>query len=178
LVASLEQSSEHPLASAIVKGAQEKGITLSTVQNFSSTTGKGVQGTVGGHNVALGNAAMLTSLGMNADSLVQAADQLRAKGQTAMFAAIDGKPAAIISVADPIKATTPEALKQLKAEGLHIVMLTGDSKATAKAIAEQLGIDDYEAEVLPERKSELVRQLQEKGRKVAMAGDGVNDAPA
>jgi len=178
LVASLEQSSEHPLASAIVKGAQEKGITLSTVQNFSSTTGKGVQGMVDGHNVTLGNAAMLTSLGMNADSLVQAADQLRAKGQTAMFAAIDGKPAAIISVADPIKATTPEALKQLKAEGLHIVMLTGDSKATAKAIAEQLGIDDYEAEVLPERKSELVRQLQAKGRKVAMAGDGVNDAPA
>ncbi|NBX03762.1 MAG: copper-translocating P-type ATPase [Alphaproteobacteria bacterium] len=178
LVASLEQSSEHPLAAAIVKGAQDKGITLSAVQNFSSTTGKGVQGTVDGHNVALGNAAMLTSLGMNADSLVQAADQLRAKGQTAMFAAIDGKPAAIISVADPIKATTPEALKQLKAEGLHIVMLTGDSKATAKAIAEQLGIDDYEAEVLPERKSELVRQLQQKGRKVAMAGDGVNDAPA
>lgn len=178
LVASLEQSSEHPLASAIVKGAQEKGITLSTVQNFSSTTGKGVQGMVDGHNVALGNAAMLTSLGMNADSLVQAADQLRAKGQTAMFAAIDGKPAAIISVADPIKTTTPEALKQLKAEGLHIVMLTGDSKATAKAIAEQLGIEDYEAEVLPERKSELVRQLQEKGSKVAMAGDGVNDAPA
>jgi Cu+-exporting ATPase len=178
LVASLEQSSEHPLAAAIVKGAQDKGITLSTVQNFSSTTGKGVQGTVDGHTVALGNAAMFTSLGMNADSLVQAADQLRAKGQTAMFAAIDGKPAAIISVADPIKATTPEALKQLKAEGLHIVMLTGDSKATAKAIAEQLGIEDYEAEVLPERKSELVRQLQEKGRKVAMAGDGVNDAPA
>jgi Cu+-exporting ATPase len=178
LVASLEQSSEHPLASAIVKGAQEKGITLSTVQNFSSTTGKGVQGTVDGHNVALGNAAMLASLGMNADSLVQAADQLRAKGQTAMFAAIDGKPAAIISVADPIKATTPEALKQLKAEGLHIVMLTGDSKATAEAIAKQLGIDELEAEVLPERKSELVRQLQEKGRKVAMAGDGVNDAPA
>lgn len=178
LVASLEQSSEHPLASAIVKGAQAKGITLSTVQNFSSTTGKGVQGIVDGHNVALGNAAMLTSLGMNADSLVQAADQLRAKGQTAMFAAIDGKPAAIISVADPIKATTPEALKQLKAEGLHIVMLTGDSKATAKAIAQQLGIDDYEAEVLPERKSDLVRQLQAKNRKVAMAGDGVNDAPA
>lgn len=178
LIASLEQSSEHPLASAIVKGAQEKGITLSTVQNFSSTTGKGVQGIVDGHNVTLGNAAMLTSLGMNADSLVQAADQLRAKGQTAMFAAIDGKPAAIISVADPIKATTPEALKQLKAEGLHIVMLTGDSKATAKAIAQQLGIDDYEAEVLPERKSDLVRQLQAKNRKVAMAGDGVNDAPA
>jgi len=137
LVASLEQSSEHPLASAIVKGAQEKGITLSTVQNFSSTTGKGVQGMVDGHNVALGNAAMLTSLGMNADSLVQAADQLRAKGQTAMFAAIDGKPAAIISVADPIKDTTPEALKQLKAQGLHTVMLTADSKATAKPTAEQ-----------------------------------------
>jgi P-type Cu+ transporter len=178
LVASLEQSSEHPLASAIVKGAQEKGIALSTVENFLSTTGKGVQGIVDGHTIALGNTAMLASLGINADSLVQAANQLRAKGQTAMFAAIDGKPAAIISVADPIKATTPEALRQLKAEGLHIVMLTGDSKATAKAIADQLGIDDYEAEVLPERKSELVRQLQEKGRKIAMAGDGVNDAPA
>lgn len=178
LVASLEQSSEHPLASAIVKGAQAKGITLSTVQNFSSTTGKGVQGIVDGHNVALGNAAMFTSLGIDSSPLTPAAEQLRAKGQTAMFAAIDGKPAAIISVADPIKATTPEALKQLKAEGLRIVMLTGDSKATAKAIAEQLGIDDYEAEVLPERKSELVRQLQDQGRKVAMAGDGVNDAPA
>lgn len=178
LVASLEQSSEHPLASAIVKGAQEKGIMLSTVEGFLSITGKGVKGTIDGHTVALGNAALLSTLGIDSAPLAAIAEPLRAKGQTAMFASIDGKAAAVISVADPIKATTPEALKQLKAEGLHIVMLTGDSKATAKAIAEQLGIDDYEAEVLPERKSELVRQLQEKGRKVAMAGDGVNDAPA
>ena len=178
LVASLEKSSEHPLAAAIVNGAQEKGMVLVAVQNFSSTTGKGVQGTVDGHDVALGNAAMLTALGINSDSLIQAADSLRAKGQTAMFAAIDGKPAAIISVADPIKATTVDALRQLKADGLKIVMLTGDSKATAKAIAQQLGIDDYEGEVLPERKSERVRELQAQGRTIAMAGDGVNDAPA
>lgn len=178
LVASLEKSSEHPLAAAIVNGAQEKGMVLVAVQNFSSTTGKGVQGTVDGHDVALGNAAMLAALGINSDSLIQAADSLRAKGQTAMFAAIDGKPAAIISVADPIKATTVDALRQLKADGLKIVMLTGDSKATAKAIAQQLGIDDYEGEVLPERKSERVRELQAQGRTIAMAGDGVNDAPA
>jgi P-type Cu+ transporter len=178
LVGSLEKSSEHPLASAIVKGAEERGITLSTVNDFSSITGKGVKGTVDGKTIALGNKALLTSLGIDFTPLTAPAEQLRAKGQTAMFAAIDGKPAAVISVADPIKATTPEALKQLKAEGLRIVMLTGDSNATAKAIAEQLGIDDYEAEVLPERKSEVVRQLQAQGRKVAMAGDGVNDAPA
>lgn len=178
LVGSLEKSSEHPLASAIVKGAEERGITLSTVNDFSSITGKGVKGTVDGKTIALGNKALLTSLGIDFTPLTAPAEQLRAKGQTAMFAAIDGKPAAVISVADPIKATTPEALKQLKVEGLRIVMLTGDSNATAKAIAEQLGIDDYEAEVLPERKSEVVRQLQAQGRKVAMAGDGVNDAPA
>ena len=178
LVASLEKGSEHPLASAIVKGAEERGITPAAVQDFTSITGKGVKGTIDGHSVALGNKALLLSLGIDSTPLSAKAEKLRAKGQTAMFAAIDGKPAAVISVADPIKASTPEALKQLKSEGLHIVMLTGDSKATAKAIAKQLGIDDYEAEVLPERKSEVVRQLQEQGRKVAMAGDGVNDAPA
>ena len=178
LVASLEQSSEHPLASAIVKGAQERGVTLSTVQDFASITGKGVTGTIEGHSVALGNKTLLLSLGIDFTPLSTSAEQLRGKGQTAMFAAIDGKAAAVISVADPIKATTPEALKQLKAEGLRIVMLTGDSKGTAQAIASQLGIDDFEADVLPERKSEVVRDLQAKGRKVAMAGDGVNDAPA
>ncbi len=178
LVASLERSSEHPLASAIVKGAEERGITLSAVQDFASITGKGVKGTIDGHSVALGNAALFSTLGIDSAPLTVTAEQLRSKGQTAMFAAIDGKAAAVISVADPIKATTPEALKALKAEGLHIVMLTGDSKATAQAIATQLGIDDFEAEVLPERKSEVVRQLQMQGRKVAMAGDGVNDAPA
>ncbi len=178
MVASLEKSSEHPLASAIVKGAEECGIVLSSIQDFASITGKGVKGTIEGHVVALGNAAMFSALGIDSAPLTATAEQLRSKGQTAMFAAIDGKAAAVISVADPIKATTPEALKQLKAEGLHIIMLTGDSKVTAQAIASQLGIDDIEAEVLPERKSEVVRQLQAKGRKVAMAGDGVNDAPA
>ena len=178
LVASLEKSSEHPLASAIVKGAQANGVTLSPTSDFASITGKGISGKIDGHTVALGNAALLSTLGIDSASLVAIAEPLRAKGQTAMFAAIDGKAAAVISVADPIKATTAEALKQLKAEGLHIIMLTGDSKATAEAIAKQLGIDDFEAEVLPERKSEVIQQLQEKGRKVAMAGDGVNDAPA
>ena len=178
LVASLEKGSEHPLASAIVKGAEERGITLAAVQDFTSITGKGVKGTIDSHSVALGNKALLLSLGIDFTPLSTSAEQLRAKGQTAMFAAIDGKPAAVISVADPIKPTTPEALKQLKAEGLRIVMLTGDSKATAEAIAKQLGIDELEAEVLPERKSEVVRHLQAQGRKVAMAGDGVNDAPA
>ena len=178
LVASLEQSSEHPLASAIVKGAEERGLKLIQVQDFASITGKGVTGTIEGHSVALGNKALLLSLGIDFTPLSTSAEQLRGKGQTAMFATIDGKPAAVISVADPIKVTTPEALKQLKAEGLRIVMLTGDSKGTAQAIASQLGIDDFEADVLPERKSEVVRDLQAKGRKVAMAGDGVNDAPA
>lgn len=178
LVATLEKSSEHPLATAIVKGAEERGINLSGVQDFSSITGKGVKGTIDGHVVALGNAALLSALGIDSSPLISIAEPLRNKGQTAMFAAIDGKPAAVISVADPIKATTAEALKALKAEGLRIVMLTGDSKATAQAVARQLGIDEIEAEVLPERKSEVVRQLQAQGRKVAMAGDGVNDAPA
>lgn len=178
LIASLERSSEHPLASAIVKGAEERSLTLTSVQNFASITGKGVKGTVDGHVVVLGNMALLSSLGIDPASLVASAEQLRSKGQTAMFAAIDGKPAAVISVADPIKATTPDALKQLKAEGLRIVMLTGDSKATAEAVAKQLAIDEIEAEVSPDRKHEVVRQLQQQGRKVAMAGDGVNDAPA
>lgn len=178
LVASLEKSSEHPLASAIVKGAEERGITLSSVQDFASITGMGVKGTIEGHAVALGNAALFSKLGIDSEALTATAEQLRSKGQTAMFAAIDGKPAAVISVADPIKETTIEALKQLKAEGLHIIMLTGDSKATAQAVASQLGIEDFEAEVLPVRKSEVVQELQAKGRKVAMAGDGVNDAPA
>ncbi|HCM83943.1 MAG TPA: heavy metal translocating P-type ATPase [Rhodospirillaceae bacterium] len=178
LIASLEKASEHPLAAAIVKGAQEKNITLSTVIDFASVTGKGVMGTIDGRKVALGNAALLTSFGIDSAPLTESANQLRSKGQTAMFAAIDGKAAGIISVADPIKATTADALRQLKAEGLHIVMLTGDSKATAMAVAQQLEIEDVQAEVLPDHKSEVVRQLQAQGRKVAMAGDGVNDAPA
>ncbi len=178
LVASLEQNSEHPLASAIVKGAKEQGLELASVQDFSSITGKGVQGKIDGFTVALGNAALFAELNIDIAPLTEKANKLRSLGQTVMFAAINGKAAAIIAVADPIKATTAEALRELKAEGLRIVMLTGDSKATAQAVASQLGIDEFEAEVLPERKSEIVRNLQAQGRKVAMAGDGVNDAPA
>ncbi len=178
LVASLEKGSEHPLASAIVKGAEENGLTLMPVSDFKSITGKGVKGVVDGRNVALGNKAMLDFLEVDPKDLSQKAEQFRAKGQTAMFAAIDGKAAAVLTVADPIKATTPDAIKQLKAAGLRIVMLTGDSKATAYAIAKLLEIDELEAEVLPGRKNEVVRQLQQQGRRVAMAGDGINDAPA
>lgn len=178
LSASLEKSSEHPLASAIVKGAQEHGIALLDVQGFASITGKGVKGRIAGRAVALGNQALFSTLNVDATPLIAPAEELRRKGQTAMFVTVDGKAAGIISVADPIKATTPEALKALKAEGLSIVMLTGDSRATAQAVASQLGIENVEAEVLPERKREVVRQLQTQGRKVAMAGDGVNDAPA
>ena len=178
LVASLEKGSEHPLANAIVKGAEGQGIVLSATSEFTSVTGKGVKGTIEGHTVALGNAALLAFLNIDSTPLSEAAEGLRSKGQTAMFAAIDGKLAGVISVADPIKATTPEALRLLKEDGLRIVMLTGDSKATAQAVAKQLGLEEFEAEVLPERKSEIIQQLQSQGRKVAMAGDGVNDAPA
>ncbi|MBL0319295.1 MAG: copper-translocating P-type ATPase [Alphaproteobacteria bacterium] len=177
-IASLERNSEHPLASAIVTAVEAQGITLVSVVNFLSMTGKGVQGIIDGHTIALGNAALLSSLNIDLSPLTEQADQLRLKGQTTMFVAVDGVPAAMIGVADPIKATTAEALRQLKALGLHIVMLTGDNVITAQAIASQLAIDEIEADVLPERKSEIIRQLQEKGRKVAMAGDGVNDAPA
>lgn len=178
LAASLETGSEHPLASAILEEAKSRGLTPAAAKDFTSITGKGLRGYVEGHTVALGNTALFSSLAIDASPLAADADRLRAQGHTAIFIAIDDKPAAVISVADPIKATTPQALEQLKAEGLRIVMLTGDSKATAQAIATQLGIEELEAEVLPERKSEVVRQLQAQGRKVAMAGDGVNDAPA
>jgi Cu+-exporting ATPase len=178
LVASLEKSSEHPLAAAIVKGAEERGLELTSVQDFRSITGKGVQGVIDGHDVVLGNTAMLKTAGIDPAPLTEAATSLRQQGHTAMFAALNGKLAAVISVADPIKSTTPEVLRELKAEGLKIVMLTGDSEATAKAIASQLGIEELEAEVLPERKGEVVRSLQAQGRIIAMAGDGVNDAPA
>jgi Cu+-exporting ATPase len=178
LVGSLEKSSEHPLAAAIVRGAEARALLLTAAQDFRSMPGKGIQGVIDGHQVLVGNAAMLESAGIDPAPLTEAATRLRQQGHTAMFAAVDRKPAAVISVADPIKSTTPEALRQLKAEGLRIVMLTGDSAATARAIANQLGIAELEAEVLPERKSEVVRALQAQGRIIAMAGDGVNDAPA
>ncbi|MGH6689997.1 MAG: copper-transporting P-type ATPase [Gammaproteobacteria bacterium] len=178
LAASLERASEHPLAAAIVGGAMERGIALADVQDFRSITGKGVTGRVDGHAGALGNARLLADLGIDADTLMARADVLRTDGQTVMFVVIDGRPAGLIGVADPIKPSTPEALRQLRAAGLRIVMLTGDSRTTALAVAARLGIDAVEAEVLPEQKIAVVKRLQAEGHRVAMAGDGVNDAPA
>jgi Cu+-exporting ATPase len=176
--ASLERGSEHPLAAAIVQGAVERGLTLSPVTDFRSLTGKGVAGRVDGRDVALGNAAMMRELGIPAEALARQAEALRRTGQTVMLVAIDGKAAGLLGVADPIKPSTPEALQLLRNEGLRILMLTGDSRATAAVVARELGITEVEAEVLPEQKSAVVRRLMAKGRIVAMAGDGVNDAPA
>lgn len=178
LVASLEQGSEHPLAAAIVKGAKERGIELSKADAFDSVTGKGVKGRVGGHDVALGNRALMEALGLDAAQLSERADQLRADGQTVMFVALDGTPVGLVGVADPIKQSTDEAIRTLHAEGIRIVMMTGDSKTTAQAVAEKLRIDEVIAEVLPDQKAEMVQKLQAEGRIVAMAGDGINDAPA
>lgn len=176
--ASLERGSEHPLAEAIVRGGEEKSIVFSKPQEFKSITGKGVIGLVNGKQVALGNMALFESLGINATALKTQADAYRAQGHTAMFVGVDGKAGGILTVADPIKASTVEAIKQLRADGLQIVMLTGDNKATALAVAKKVGIEEVEADVLPDQKNAVVRALQEKGRKVAMVGDGINDAPA
>lgn len=178
LGASLERASEHPLAEAIVRGAQEKGIVLAQVKDFHSLTGKGVTGDVDGHKVALGNLKLLESIGVDVGDLPQQADHLRAEGQTVMFLSIDGKAVGLLGVADPIKASTPEAIRDLHAEGIKVVMLTGDGRRTAEAVANKLSIDQVQAEVLPEQKAEAVKQLQAAGRVVAMAGDGINDAPA
>jgi Cu+-exporting ATPase len=178
LAASLERGSEHPLAAAVVKGAEQRGAVLTAVQGFRSVTGKGVTGQVAGSEVALGNRALLESLGVDAGPLSARAEVLRREGQTVMFVAVDGKPAGLLGVADPIKASTPEALAALHREGVRVVMLTGDSRTTAEAVARTLGIDEVVAEVLPEGKGDVVKRLQAEGRVVAMAGDGVNDAPA
>jgi len=178
IAASLERASEHPLAEAIVKGAEEKGIDLVKANDFQSVTGKGVTGQVDGHTVAAGNVKLLESLGISVGGLSQQADKQRAEGQTVMLIAIDGKAAGLIGVADPIKDSTAEAIRDLHAEGIRIVMITGDSHVTAEAVAGKLGIDQVHAEVLPEQKAELIKQLQAEGRIVAMAGDGINDAPA
>jgi len=178
LAASLERASEHPLAEAIVQGAEKRGVELTQAGNFQSATGKGVTGTVDGHKVALGNLKLLESLGIDPGDLPQQADHQRGEGQTVMLLAVDGKAAGLIGVADPIKATTPEAIRDLHAEGIRVVMLTGDSRKTAEAVAVKLNIDQVQAEVLPEQKAEVVKQLQAEGRIVAMAGDGINDAPA
>ena len=176
--ASLERSSEHPLAAAIVASAKERGVETKEVSDFRSATGKGVIGKIGQHQVAVGNAKLLNELGVDAAGLEARADELRGGGATAMFVAVDNRPGGIIAVADPIKTTTPAALDNLKADGIRIVMLTGDNRTTAQAVAAKLGISDVEAEVLPEQKHAIVRRLRSEGRAVAMAGDGVNDAPA
>ncbi|HMP07488.1 MAG TPA: copper-translocating P-type ATPase [Lacipirellulaceae bacterium] len=178
LTASLEQASEHPLAAAIVRGARERQIELVEPDGFQSVTGKGVQGKVAGQTVMVGNQRMLDDARGLDRGMLNRAEVLRREGQTVMLVAIDGHVAGMIGVADPIKASTPEAIRALRKEGLEIVMVTGDSRTTAKAVAAQLGIDRVEAEVLPERKVEVVKRLQADGRIVAMAGDGVNDAPA
>jgi len=178
LVASLEQASEHPLAEAIVRGAKDKHIKLSQIDNFQSITGKGVTGDVDNYKVALGNHKLLESFNIDVGDLPQRANTLRKEGQTVMLLAVDGKAAGTIGVADPIKETTPNAIEALHKEGLKVVMLTGDSEATAIAVANKLNIDDVQAEVLPEQKAQVVKALQEQGNVVAMAGDGINDAPA
>jgi P-type Cu+ transporter len=179
LAAALEKGSEHPLAAAILKGAQDRGVTPPGVEEFESVAGKGVRGTVAGRRVALGNRAMMEAEGVgDLTDLTTRAEELRRDGQTVVFVAVDGKPAGLVGVADPIKATTSDAVKQLHAAGVRVVMLTGDSRTTAEAVAKKLGIDEVLAEVLPEQKVEVVRRLRSEGRVVAMAGDGVNDAPA
>jgi Cu+-exporting ATPase len=176
--ASLEKGSEHPLAAAIVSGAEQRGVEVVNTQSFESVTGKGVKGQVDGHAVALGNRSLLDDLGVDAGELVEQAEKFRADGQTIMFVVIDGKTAGLIGVADPIKESTPEAIKQLHEERIRIVMITGDSRTTANAVAAKLNIDEVVAEVLPNQKAEIVKRFQAEGHKVAMAGDGINDAPA
>jgi len=178
VAASLERGSEHPLAEAIVRGAEEQGIKLVKPDNFKSVTGKGVTGEVDGQTVAAGNAALLESLDINVANLSQQADQQRAEGQTVMLVAIDGKAVGLIGVADPVKETTTEAIRDLHAAGIRIVMMTGDNQLTANAVAGKLEIDQVHAGVLPEQKAELIKKLQAEGHIVAMAGDGINDAPA
>ena len=178
LAASLERASEHPLAEAIVRGAEEKGVELASVDHFESITGQGVTGKVDGRTVVLGNLKLLQGLSVDAGELPTQAEAGRIEGQTVMFVAIDGKPAGLIGVADPIKDSTAEAIRDLHGEGVQVVMLTGDNRTTAEAVAGKLGIDRVEAEVLPEQKAQIVKKLQAEGQTVAMAGDGINDAPA
>ncbi len=178
IAAGLEQGSEHPLAEAIVKGTQDRQITPATVRNFQSVTGKGVRGVVATQRVAIGNPAMMAVERVEITSLEARLQQLRGAGQTVMIVAVDGRAAGLLGVADPIKSTTPEAVRLLHQEGLRVIMLTGDSRTTAEAVARTLGIDEVIAEVLPEEKGAVIARLQREGHRVAMAGDGINDAPA
>ncbi|HXV13970.1 MAG TPA: copper-translocating P-type ATPase [Candidatus Krumholzibacteria bacterium] len=178
VAASLERGSEHPLAAAVVKGAHERGVSPATAEAFISIAGQGVRGRVNGREVALGNRALMESIGARLDDLAERAESMRASGQTVMFVAVDGRIAGLLGVADPIKPTTPDAIRKLNDDGVRVVMLTGDSATTAHAVARQLGIGDVMAEVLPDQKASIVKRLQSEGHVVAMAGDGVNDAPA
>jgi P-type Cu+ transporter len=178
LVASVEQGSEHPLGAAVVRAARDRGIALSAAGAFQSRPGRGVSGQVEGRQILIGNDSLLQNSGISAAGLTQKAEELRRNGQTVIFVAIDGQPAGLIGIADPIKPSALQALQDLKAEGVRLVMLTGDSRTTAEVVAKNLGIEEYEAGVLPEEKSDVVQRLQKQGRIVAMAGDGINDAPA
>ena len=178
LAASAERGSEHPLADAIVRGAEERGVTLRESNSFESVTGMGATARVGDRTVSIGNAALMRKLGVDVSPIAETADAARAEGETVMFVALDGTAGGFLSVADPVKDTTPEAIKSLHAEGIRIVMLTGDNKTTAQSVADRLGIDEVVAEVLPDQKADVIKRLQNEGRTVAMAGDGINDAPA
>ncbi len=178
LVASLERGSEHPLAAAVIEAAQRNGFSLIPADEFRSLTGRGVVGRVGGHEVAVGNESLLEELNVDATELKSKAESLRNQGETVVFAVVDGRAAGLLGIADPVKPEAAQAIRDLRNQGLRVVMLTGDSETTAKATARQLGIDDFEAGVLPDHKAEVVKTLQQQGRIVAMAGDGVNDAPA
>ena len=178
LAGSVEAASEHPLAAAIVAAARDRDVKLSQASEFQSVTGKGVTARVAGKRVAIGTAQFLKDADVETEALASRADELRRDGATAMFVSVDGRAGGIIAIADPIKQTTPEALQKLKADGIRLVMLTGDNRITAKAVAAKLGIDEVEAEVLPQAKNAIVSRLRREGHVVAMAGDGVNDAPA
>ncbi len=178
LAASIERGSEHPLAEAIVAGAEERGVSMDKADDFEALTGKGVRGVVDGKRVALGNARLVADLGIDSGSLVETADRRRDEGETVMFVIVENEMVGLVAVADPVKETTPEALKSLHEAGLRIVMATGDNERTARAVAAKLGIDEIRADVLPQDKAQIIQELQSQGRRVAMAGDGVNDAPA
>jgi len=174
----LEKGSEHPLAEAIVRGAEERGVTLAEAADFEAVTGKGVRGTIDGKAVAIGNLKLVQDLGLGVEALTETANGRRDEGETVMFVTLDGKLAGLVSVADPVKDTTPGALKAHHRLGFRIIMATGDNERTARAVAARLGIDDIRADVLPGDKARIIKALQAQGRRVAMAGDGVNDAPA
>jgi Cu+-exporting ATPase len=178
MAASVESASEHPLASAIVAAARERGLAISRPAEFTAVTGKGVAARVADGEVLVGNTALMQERSVDPSPLTEQAEQLRQQGQTVMFAAVEGRLGGLLRIADPIKATTPEALRLLHDAGVRVMMATGDNRTTAAAVARQLGLDAFEAEVLPDRKVEVVKRLQAEGRVVAMAGDGINDAPA